>query len=101
MYRVERRLLKSWSPVSKFVEWMFEVSVSCLDVSRLKLRRSGVVRLEEKEDSRVSAVKVGEAISKLPGMLLLGPKPGWKSSDATEEESSGDVKGWWDCLIRD
>ena len=64
-----------------------------LEVSRLKLRRSGVVRLEEKEESSVSAVKVGEAMSKLPGMLLLGPKPGWKSSDAIEEESAGDVRG--------
>lgn len=73
----------------------------CWEVSRLKLRRSGVVKLEEKEESSVSAVKVGEAMSQLPGMLLLGPKPGWKSSDVMEEESAGDVKGWWNVLVRD
>lgn len=71
------------------------------DVSRLKLRRSGVVRLEENDESRVSAVKVGEAMSKLPGMLLLGPKPGWKSSDVVEEESAGDEIGWRYVAFRD
>ena len=75
VYRAERRWLRSSRPVLKF-----EVVISGFAVedkvvgSRLRRKRSGVVRPDD--DSRVSAVKVGEAMSKLPGMLLLGPKPG-------------------------